>query len=528
MLRSRFHTTSTRGALAALVLALAVVAADAADVLTGAVALDPNYKTPPPPDPNSQAVKELAEAVGDKGGRPLDKRPGKTGKASEFPEVAKVPGVKPDDDIKVLSDPWMGTDFHVNLTLSKEWNELLGFSAVETTGKIAPSVKPGMVITQENYKSIADLDKLLPPQSYAKLDPAAWDGITEIRVGETDEFFPPRAYLEATKNNKYTQEEFTVPNWKGGMPFPKVDKNDAKAGEKILINYLYRFWVDDGHFPFDWHQIGPNDNLERTIKGLMFFARFTGRADLSPPAAGWSAGNEDTLEKISTLVTSPKDLRGIALSRARYLDIRKSDSLQIYLPALRRIRRLSGRDTQDPLVGTDVTWDDYVGFYQQINYANTEVKLVGDGEILHPSTYTKEIPAPKTDNKFKRIYLHNAQDYDDKMRVTHLKYERRPIWMVDVISKDPSYMYSKRRLWIDKQTSEVIHAENYDRKGNLYRVLRNSQYMDGINGENGAWDWTCFSDQINKHRTCWHFDWTSRPGLTPDYFDTPILTKMTQ
>jgi hypothetical protein len=504
----------------------------AEEPLTATTALDPGFKTPPAPDPGSQQIKEIAETVGDNGGRPIEKRSGKQGKASEFPEVAKVPGVKPDDDIKMIHDPWMGADFPVNLTLAREWNEVQGGDAIQWTGKVAPSVKPGMVITPQNYKSIPDLEKLLAPQQYARLDPNAWDAITEIRVGETDNFFPPRPYIEATKSNKYTQEEFTeeftVPNWKGGMPFPKVDVNDAKAGEKILINYLYRYWVDDGHFPFDWHQIGASDNLERTIKGLMFFARVAGRANFAPPPAGFQQGNEDVLEKIATLVTAPKDIRGIALARTRYLDIRKADSLQIYLPALRRIRRLSGRDTQDPLVGTDVTWDDYVGFYQQVTYANAEVKLVGETEFLHPSSYSKEIPAQKTDNKFKRIMLHNAQDFDEKMRVVHLKYQRRPIWIIDVISKDPSYMYSKRRLWVDKQTAEIIHAENYDRKGNLYRVLRNSQYQDAANGENGLWDWTCFSDQINKHRTCWHFDWTTRPGLTTDYFDTPILTKMTQ
>ena len=526
-------STRMTGAFCALglsivvLLAFAVTGANAQEVLTAKTALDKSYQTPSPPDPNSKEIKEIVEAIGNKGGRPLAERPGKVGKASEFPEVVKVPGVNPDDQIKVLSDPWMGTEFHVNLTLAEQWNDIQGGDAMSWTGKVAPSVKPGMVINAENYKSIADLEKLLPPQMYSRLAADAWDGIPEIRVGETDNFFPPRPYIQATQSHDYTQEEFTVPNWKGGMPFPKVDVNDPKAGEKVLINYLYRFWVDDGHFPFDWHQVGANDNLERTIKGLMFFARFSGRMDFGPPPSGENAPT-NVLEKIATLVTYPKDLRGIALSRTRYLDIRKADSLQIYLPALRRIRRLSGRDTQDPLVGTDVTWDDYVGFYQQVTYDNAEAKLVAETEILHPSTYSKEIETKKSDNKFDRIMLHNAQDYDEKMRVTHLKFQRRPVWVVDVVSKDPSYMYSKRRMWVDKQTAGVIHVETYDRKGNLYRVLRNSMYMDSINGENGLWDWTSFADQVNKHRTVWHFDWTTRPGLTRDYFDTPALTKMTQ
>ncbi|MGH7899866.1 MAG: DUF1329 domain-containing protein, partial [Candidatus Binatia bacterium] len=458
-------------------------------------------------EPTMEEKRGAEVALGAMGGRKLEDRPGKTIKGSELPNASQFPGLKPDDELKLVRDEALGEEFAVNLTLARKWREILGGSAPEWTGKIAPSVVPGTVITSANYKSFADLDKLLPPQWYKRLEAGAWNPITEIRVGETDPFFPTHEYIEATKSNRYAPSGFTIKDWKGGLPFPK-----PTTAEQVLTNYLYRYWVDDLTFRFAWHLVGPSDNLERTIKGQMFGMRLNGRT-LTKPRPGYDAATAGVLEKIGTVIESPKDVRGLALSRTRHVDMSVSDSIQYYLPALRRVRRLSGRDTQDPIAGTDLTWDDYVGFYQQISPENVEVKLVGEGEVLHPSVYTK--PAAGG------AYQHNVSPFDQKnMTVRFKKWQRRPVWIVDVISKDPSYIYSKRRMWVDKELPNVFHVEALDRKGNHWKTLQTAMVYNPTNGDGSNWDWADFADDINKHRTAWIFEWTSLPGLTPDDFDT--------
>lgn len=447
-------------------------------------------------------------------GRSVEARPGKTLKASQL-EGSKPPGLEPNDDLKVVRDDVMGEEFVVNLTLAREWREVLGGSAPEWTGKVAPSVTPGAVITSANYKSFDGLDTLLPPHLYARLEPGAWDPIKEIRVGETDHFFPTREYIEGTKANRYTATGYTIRDWKGGLPFPK-----PKSGDEVLINYLYRYWVDDLTFRFKWHLVGSSDNLERTIAGRIYGMRLNGRT-LTDPKPQYSAAEADVLEKIGTLIESPKDVRGLALSRTRHVDMTVSDSIQSYLPALRRVRRLSGRDTQDPIAGTDLTWDDYLAFYQQVSPDNVEVKLVGEGELLHPSAYTK----PLEGGGYKR----NVSDFDQNdMTVTFKKWQRRPVWIIDVISKDTSYMYSKRRMWVDREVPNIIHVETWDRKGNPWKTLQGSFTYNPTNGDSANWDWADFADNISKHRTTWIFEWESLPGLTPNDFDTALLTKKTQ
>ena len=469
------------------------------------------------PEATMEQKRQAEIAPGATGGRELESRPGKTVKGSELADATKIPGLKPGDEIKWVRDEMFGQDFAVNLTLAREWKEVLGGTAPSWTGKIAPQIKPGTVITSENYKTFADLDKLLPPQTYARLAPGAWDPIKEIRVGETDQFFPTREYIAATKAGGNAPQGFTIKNWKGGLPFAH-----PKDAEQVLLNYLYRYWVDDLSFGFKWFLVGPSNNLERTITGRMFGMRFNGRT-LTDKRPGYDEANADVLEKIGTLIESPKDVRGLALSRTRHVDNSVPDTIQYYLPALRRMRRLSGRDTQDPIAGTDITWDDYVGFYQQVSRETIEVKLVGEGEILHPSSYTKPTGNPRDG------YIHNASAYDESdMTVRFTKWQRRPVWIIDVNSKDPSYMYRTRRLWIDKEVPNILHFEALDRKGNPWKSMRSSMMYNPTNGDGANWDWASFADDIAKHRTSWIFEWVSLPGLTPDDFDTALLTKKTQ
>ncbi|MGH7822203.1 MAG: DUF1329 domain-containing protein [Candidatus Binatia bacterium] len=466
-------------------------------------------------DPTLEQKREAEVLRGVISGRALEDRPGSILKGAELPDKDKFPGLRPDDELKIIHDDWMGVDFAVNLTLARKWREVLGGSALEWTGKVAPSITPGTVITSANYKSFPDLEKLLPPQWYKRLEPGVWDPLKEIHVGETDPFFPTHEYIEATKQHSYVPTGYTIKDWKGGLPFPR-----PTSGDQVLINYLYRYWVDDLTFRFKWHLVGGSDNLERTITGQMFGMRLNGRT-LTDPKPRYGEAEAGVLEKIGTLIESPKDVRGLALSRTRHVDMTVTDSIQYYLPALRRVRRLSGRDTQDPIAGTDLTWDDYVAFYQQVSPENVEVKLVDEGEILYPSAYTKPVEGGG--------YMHNASEFDPKdMTVTFKKWQRRPVWIIEVISKDPSYIYSKRRMWVDKELPNVLYVEAQDRKGNHWKTQQGAMYYNPTNGDGSNWDWANFADDINKHRTTWIFEWTSLPGLTPDYFDTSLLTKKTQ
>ena len=52
-------------------------------------------------------------------------------------------------------------------------------------------------------------------------------------------------------------------------------------------------------------------------------------------------------------------------------------------------------------------------------------------------------------------------------------WEKRNVWVVEGVSKLPQYAYSKRVIFIDKETWVVLYSDIYDRAGKLWKVWIN-------------------------------------------------------
>ena len=58
------------------------------------------------------------------------------------------------------------------------------------------------------------------------------------------------------------------------------------------------------------------------------------------------------------------------------------------------------------------------------------------------------------------------------------EFERRPVYVMKLTQLDPSYVYSYRIQYYDKETFRLLCTENYDQKGRLYRTLDERQYFN--------------------------------------------------
>ena len=52
----------------------------------------------------------------------------------------------------------------------------------------------------------------------------------------------------------------------------------------------------------------------------------------------------------------------------------------------------------------------------------------------------------------------------------NVKLMRRPGYVFQITQLVPNYVYSKGIYYVDKETFDVVYNENYDQKGQLYRV----------------------------------------------------------
>ncbi|MDY6862426.1 MAG: DUF1329 domain-containing protein [Thermodesulfobacteriota bacterium] len=345
------------------------------------------------------------------------------------------------------------------------------------------NIKPGVVIKKKNYKNYRDeLKKLLPTGTFSLVDVNLEKGWVTVPVIEKRTYLPPRGFAAATAKNrgrlKVGKDNTMIGNWQGGAPFP-----DPKTGAELGWNvYRRRECAEEFKVDFTWRFFDKFIDQERSFKNFFHKKNYIGRTDIDPIPV--IPGKEDVYWKESMLVTAPFDVKGFSMIRVHYEDISKGDDVFSYIPALRRIRRLTGSDVTDPVLGADSCYDDFEGWHQNMKKEMT-FKNLGTREFLVPSYYTKKPPEPYQEGS-----------------LFNVDWELRPLYMVEVNMNDPNYAYSKKIFYVEKErgTYEIAYGENFDQKGRLWRtgytmIIR---YYDPKSHNTNYWG-CIFSTHTDKH-----------------------------
>lgn len=142
------------------------------------------------------------------------------------------------------------------------------------------------------------------------------------------------------------------------------------------------------------------------------------------------------VEKKLMFFIEPADVRNTAFMNWSYTEAGKDDDQWIYLPALRRIKRISSSGKSDYFMGSDFTYDD-----------------LGD---RHPD--------------------------EDKHSFTGKEIiNNKECLIVESIPKEKGYMYSRTVTWVINDIWIGLKKEFYDEQGELLKILRVKDYskIDG-------------------------------------------------
>ncbi len=142
------------------------------------------------------------------------------------------------------------------------------------------------------------------------------------------------------------------------------------------------------------------------------------------------------VEKKIMFFLAPADVRNTSFMSWSYDEEGRDDDQWIYLPALKRVKRISSDSKSDYFMGSDFTYNDL-------------------GE-RHPS-----------------------EDEHRLLREETLGDE--PCYVVESIPKDPDYMYSRTVSWVVEDRWIGLKREFYDQDGDLLKVLTVDSY-DKIGG----------------------------------------------
>ncbi len=266
-----------------------------------------------------------------------------------------------------------------------------------------------------------------------------------------------------------------TPTFIKGIPFPDVKQSDPDGAEKVMWNTLY---MRDANGPLrtkiDFKFIGRKTGYERSIMVDWYSKPFDGYQD----AENWS--NKDDFEAVNqVLITSPYDMAGTAQMTWRYR-VEREDMLNGYVPAIRRVRRLTPAGRSDAMFGSDFARDDggYGAYDGAIN--SFKWKIIGETEIAGAFLGAKPFTVFKNKDGEWEFDLKDKSRYQWSFQkkgksgapwfVDSAAWTKRQVWIIEGIPKDPYYNYGRQVLYVDKDLNVSYWKVIYDRTGKYWKT----------------------------------------------------------
>lgn len=189
--------------------------------------------------------------------------------------------------------------------------------------------------------------------------------------------------------------------------------------------------------------------------------------------------NEDVGDKSLVFFKTPRDVEGTALlSHAKILE---ADDQWLFLPALKRVKRISSRNKSGPFVGSEFAFEDFTA---------TEL------------------------NKF---------------TYTFLRAEPCGELTCDVVERIPRYEnsgYTKQISFVDQQDFQLRKVEFYDRRGDLLKVLSFDDYRKYDDNIWRAHALKMENMKTNKQTDLLYENYTFKTGLDNNDFVKGKLSRL--
>ncbi|MEW6440061.1 MAG: DUF1329 domain-containing protein [bacterium] len=254
-----------------------------------------------------------------------------------------------------------------------------------------------------------------------------------------------------------------------GIPFPEIDLNEPRAGYRVMYNRMsYGYTMGNLHFPMRALWVG-RSGYEREVEAAFWVYPMIGHSQ-----AG-QEDNSDRVEKFSIVqVVAPYDIAGTNVLTWRYLDDRQ-DMTYTFVPAIRRVRRMSPANRSDAYLGTDMCVDDAAGYDGKISAVDW--MPVKKREALVP--FLDENPQPLVQNKkgewmsaptIKEItYGYEAKDWKGApWAPTNLAWVKRDVLLLEFKPRDPYYNYGRQTLWVDAEVPYLVYYKVITDRADVY------------------------------------------------------------
>lgn len=176
---------------------------------------------------------------------------------------------------------------------------------------------------------------------------------------------------------------------------------------------------------------------------------------------------------------APADVKGTMYLSWEYGDKDREDDKWLWLPAMKKDRRISGASRNESFMGTDFTYDDLGRRHPE----KDEQRLLGEEDALG-----------------------------------------RPAWKIECVPVDKTESYSRRVAWVAKDILMVVKAEYYDKDG-LLKVYEVGKIHEAPNGLTSVGE-CVMANVVTGHKTSFaseSIDYDT--GLSDDNFTVAALRR---
>jgi hypothetical protein len=355
------------------------------------------------------------------------------------------------------------------------------------------ALKEGDIIT---FEEVDKLEGYLPAEFWENRDYFFYEGM-QIEIGPTHRQYGVadayRAATERFKGQPKIGEDGALENYTAGQPFADdmIDcKADPVAGAKIIWNFMKSWEGDGSNSEWSYTYWDRGDQLPLYYQGASKTILLANRveSDYLGLTGGDVFKNEKRQSVFGIEVLAPFDARGIVVLTYRYkssdgpLKQARNDDTWVYIPDLRRTRRISTAQRTDSVQGTDFTFDDlrsFSGIPPQYEWT-----CLGEREIIAPMN-SKVLAYPYTEDEydFGPFGLSFAND----------RWELRRAWVIRFHPKDDGHPYHHKDLYIDRETYVPLYSFAFDSKQELWKIIwHNHRYSEDWKGSDpkatdGVW-----------------------------------------
>jgi outer membrane lipoprotein-sorting protein len=187
----------------------------------------------------------------------------------------------------------------------------------------------------------------------------------------------------------------------------------------------------------------------------------------------------DDGDKSIMVIDHPPDLKGTAI--LTFTHKVGTDDQWLYLPALKRVKRISSANKSGPFMGSEFAYEDL---------ASQEIE------------------------KYHYKYLQD-ETLDDEL---HFVVERVPV--------DKKSGYTRQVTWFDQSEYRLRRVDYYDRKGDLLKTMTLEGYQQYLDQFWRPGEMTMINHQTGKSTTLQYADYQFRENLSDSDFNRSALSRI--